>query len=55
MLTGVVKAERYSERAADVYLALLSSLFPKFTATTMRRRKYDPAPRSRASTTHERA
>lgn len=40
MLTGVIKAEQYNERAAHVYLALLSSLFPRFTASTMRRRKY---------------
>jgi len=44
-LTGVLGPEQYSERACDVYLALLKRMCPKFGSTTMRSRPYDPCPR----------
>lgn len=41
-LTGVVDPIKYTERAGDVYLALVKAMFPSFTANTFRSRRCEP-------------
>lgn len=38
-MTGVLDRERYAKRLCDFVLNLLTSLFPRFTAATLRVRK----------------